>query len=189
MTTVTVSDYCKKVEDGNMIIKTKSCIAIAALIDVAAHEAERPVSLAGVAERRGISMSYLEQLFRRLRLRGIVDSFRGPGGGYRLNQHLATITVADIVAAVDDENPDSCDCPEVHVGDVGKTHSVWCQVNRHLHHYLKTVTLISLIKQCDVKPTVKASVSLSPQHMRDHALNPASRNRLKMRVGRLVAQP
>jgi Rrf2 family protein len=129
MTTVTVSNYCKKEEDGSVIIKTKSCIAIAALIDIATYEAARPVSLADVAERRGISVSYLEPLFRRLRLRGIVDSFRGPGDGYRLNKHLATITVADIVAAVDEEKLDSCDCPEVHAGDGEKVHRVRCQAN------------------------------------------------------------
>jgi Rrf2 family iron-sulfur cluster assembly transcriptional regulator len=146
-----------------VIIKTKGCIAIAALIDVATHETERPVSLADVAERQGISLSYMEQLFRRLRVRGIVGSFRGPGGGYRLNKHLATITAADIVTAVDEENPDSCDCPEARAGHTGKTHSVWCQVNQHLHHYLKTITLASLIEASDEKPTVKARVSLSPQ--------------------------
>ncbi len=172
-----------------MIIKTKSCIAIAALIDVATHETERPASLASVAERQVISVSYLEQLFRRLRLRGIVASFRGPGGGYRLNKHLATITVADIVTAVDEDNPDRCDCPEILVGQAKKSHSAWCLVNQHLHHYLKTITLASLLEQSDAKPTVKARVSIPPQHMRGHALNPASRNRVKMNVGRFAAEP
>jgi Rrf2 family transcriptional regulator, iron-sulfur cluster assembly transcription factor len=145
-----------------VIIRTKSRIAIAALIDVAAHETKRPVSLAGVAERRGISLSYLEQLFKRLRLQGIVGSYRGPGGGYRLNRHLATITVADIIAAVDEEDFDNCDCPEIGAGQEGKTHSLWCQVNHHMHHYLKTVTLASIIEQCYAVPTFRTGMLMSP---------------------------
>lgn len=135
-----------------MIIRTKSRIAIAALMDIAAHEADRPVTLASVAARRGISLSYLEQLFKRLRLHGFVGSTRGPGGGYRLNKHLATITVADIIDAVDEDGLDGCSCQPRGAGSAGKTHTLWCRVNHHMHDYLATVTLASVIEQCYEEP-------------------------------------
>jgi Rrf2 family transcriptional regulator, iron-sulfur cluster assembly transcription factor len=130
-----------------MIIKTKSRIAIAALIDVAAHEGIRPVTLAGVAERRGFSLSYLELLFKHLRQCGIVSSTRGPGGGYRLNKDLSTITVAEIIAAVDGERLENCVCTETVAGRGSAFHSLWCRVNHHMHDYLTTVTLASVIAQ------------------------------------------
>jgi Rrf2 family iron-sulfur cluster assembly transcriptional regulator len=130
-----------------MIIRTKSRIAIAALMDIAAHQIERPVTLASVAERRGISLSYLEQLFRRLRLHGLVGSTRGPGGGYRLNKHLAAVTVADIIDVVDEESPDNCNCQQHGAGRDGKVHTLWCQANHHMHDFLATVTLASVIEQ------------------------------------------
>ena len=146
-----------------MIIRTKSRIAIAALMDIAAHETERrPVTLASVAERRGISLSYLEQLFKRLRLRGLVGSTRGPGGGYRLNKHLATVTVADIIDAVDEDSPDDCSCQPRGAGNEGKTHTLWCRVNHHMHDYLATVTLASVIEQCYEEPATSPEISEVP---------------------------
>lgn len=139
-----------------MIIRTKSRIAIAALMDIAAHEIERPVSLASVAARRGISLSYLEQLFRRLRLHGLVGSTRGPGGGYRLNKHLASVTVADIIDAVDEDSPADCSCQSHGASSEGKVHTLWCQVNHHMHEYLATVTLASVIERCYTEPATAA---------------------------------
>ena len=93
-----------------MKMNTKSRMAIAAILDVAVNGTYKPVALAGVAERQDISLSYLEQLFRKLREQGYVLSARGPGGGYRLNRRLADISVADIVAAVDHEPLDGGAC-------------------------------------------------------------------------------
>jgi len=138
-----------------MRIRTKSRIAIAALMDVAAHETDRPVTLAGVATRRGTSVSYLEQLFKRLRVHGIVSSTRGPGGGYRLKKQLATVTVTEIIAAVDDDGLDPCNCP---VSTTGQVHSLWCRVSHHMYDYLNTVTLASLIEQSS---TARAGASRS----------------------------
>jgi Rrf2 family iron-sulfur cluster assembly transcriptional regulator len=92
-------------------------------------------------------LSYLEQLFKRLRLRGLVDSTRGPGGGYRLNKHLGSVTVADIIDAVDGESPDNCSCQPGDAGSEGKVHTLWCEVNHHMHDFLATVTLASVIEQ------------------------------------------
>ena len=142
-----------------MKMNTKSRMAIAAIIDVAVHATDRPVTLADVGKRQAISASYLEQLFRKLRERGIVASTRGPGGGYRLNRHLSAITVTDIIAAVDDQSLDSCACKNGGGGDACKSHGLWCRVNHHLHDYLSTVTLASIIED------VPSSPLPSPQSM------------------------
>jgi Rrf2 family iron-sulfur cluster assembly transcriptional regulator len=153
-----------------MIIRTKSRIAIAALMDIAAHETERrPVTLASVAERRGISLSYLELLFKRLRLRGLVGSTRGPGGGYRLNKHLASVTVADIIDAVDGDSPENCSCQPHGAGSEATTHTLWCRVNHHMHDYLATVTLASVIEQSGEKSATGHGISDRPVSSVHHA--------------------
>lgn len=133
-----------------MKMNTKSRMAIAAILDVAVHGTYKPVALAGVAERQDISLSYLEQLFRKLREQGYVLSARGPGGGYRLNRRLADISVADIVSAVDREPLDGGTCMgagSCQDGHGCKPHGLWCRVNRHLHDYLRTVTLDSILEE------------------------------------------
>lgn len=135
-----------------MKMNTKSRMAIAAILDVAVHGANKPVALAGVGERQDISLSYLEQLFRKLRERGIVASTRGPGGGYRLNQRLSSLSVADIVAAVDGEALDSCHCADAAAARACKGHGLWCRVNHHLHDYLRTVTLESILDDTRAEP-------------------------------------
>jgi Rrf2 family transcriptional regulator, iron-sulfur cluster assembly transcription factor len=128
-----------------MRMNTRSRLAIAAIIDIAEQGANNPVSLIGVSQRQDISMSYLEQLFRKLRLRGIVSAVRGPGGGYRLTQQITTLTVADIVAAVDDDNLESCSCQDDSAGSTCKTNGLWCRVNHHLHDFLSRVTIESIL--------------------------------------------
>ncbi|MBI4983807.1 MAG: Rrf2 family transcriptional regulator [Rhodocyclales bacterium] len=139
-----------------MKLNTKSRMAIAAILDVAAHGANRPVALVGVGKRQDISLSYLEQLFRKLRERGIVSGMRGPGGGYRLTKQLSTITVADIIAAVDDEGLDSCTCKEGGSGRGCPSHGLWCRVNHHLHDYLRTVTLDAILEDQFAEPAAEA---------------------------------
>jgi Rrf2 family iron-sulfur cluster assembly transcriptional regulator len=123
-----------------MKMDTKSRVAIAAILDVAVHGANKPVSLAGISERQRVSLSYLEQLFQKLRQKGFVASHRGPGGGYRLNRHLATISVADIINAVDREPFDCGPC-----SGTGVTDGLWYRVNDHLRDYLRSVTLESVL--------------------------------------------
>jgi len=127
-----------------MKMNTKSRMAIAAILDVAVHGTNRPVALVSVGERQSISLSYLEQLFRKLRERGFVASTRGPGGGYRLNKRLADITVADIIDAVDGEGDNNYGCDD-HDGQRCKSHGLWCRINRHLHDYLSALTLDSIL--------------------------------------------
>jgi Rrf2 family transcriptional regulator, iron-sulfur cluster assembly transcription factor len=130
-----------------MRMNTRSRVAIAAIVDVAEHGASKPVSLINVSKRQDISLSYLEQLFRKLRLQGIVSAVRGPGGGYRLTRQITTLTVADIVAAVDDEYIVSCECRDGSGGSTCKANGLWCRVNHHLHDLLSRVTLESILAE------------------------------------------
>lgn len=143
-----------------MKMNTKSRMAISAILDVAVHGVAKPVALAGVGERQDISLSYLEQLFRKLRERGFVTSTRGPGGGYRLNKRLSAISVADIIAAVDGEGLDSCECKGQAASRSCQSHGLWCRVNHHLHDYLATVTLESVLEdsRAQAEPGPMASV-------------------------------
>jgi len=86
-----------------MKLTSKGRYAVTAMLDVTIHAAYGPVSLADISERQAISLSYLEQLFSRLRKHGLVDSVRGPGGGYRLSRDLHEIAVADVITAVDEK--------------------------------------------------------------------------------------
>ena len=86
-----------------MRIDTKGRVAIDAILDIAMHGNNDPVCLADIGKRQRVSVSYLEHLFKRLRQSGFVSSYRGPGGGYRLKRSLATISVADVICAVDSE--------------------------------------------------------------------------------------
>src|SRR5512147_2812838 len=92
-----------------MRLTTKGRFAVTAMLDLAMHHHEGPVTLAEISERQKISLSYLEQLFGKLRRRELVKSVRGPGGGYRLAQETMQISVADIILAVD-ETLDSTQC-------------------------------------------------------------------------------
>ena len=133
-------------------MNTRSRTAIAAIIDVAQHGAKKPVALVGVSRRLDISVSYLEQLFRKLRNEGIVSAMRGPGGGYRLTRQISTLTVADIVAAVDDEDLDSCECQESGAHGACPSNGLWCRVNHHLHDILSSVTIESIVAEgCGAK--------------------------------------
>ena len=92
-----------------MKLTTRGRYAVTAMLDLALHQLEGPVSLAGIAERQGISLSYLEQIFSRLRRSELVSSTRGPGGGYRLSRASTEISIADVIKAVD-ETVDATRC-------------------------------------------------------------------------------
>ena len=92
-----------------MRLTTKGRYAVTAMLDLALHEAAGPVSLAEIAARQELSLSYLEQLFRQMRKRGLVQSTRGPGGGYRLGKPASEVAVADVIDAVD-ESVDATRC-------------------------------------------------------------------------------
>ncbi len=127
-----------------MKLSSKSHIAVNAMLDVAVHGAHLPVALASVGERQGVSLSYLEQLFRRLRARGLVRSWRGPGGGYQVGKRLSAISVADIVNAVDDASGGAARGAKRGANAVDE---LWSRLDRHLLDHLRTVTLDAVLRQ------------------------------------------
>src|SRR3990170_591013 len=132
-----------------MRLTTKGRFAVTAMVDLAMSQGKYPVSLAAISERQNISLSYLEQLFGKLRRRALVDSVRGPGGGYRLAQDMARISVADIILAVD-ETLDSTQCGgRENCRDEKKciTHNLWADLNQHVFDFLGGVTLKQLVDE------------------------------------------
>jgi Rrf2 family iron-sulfur cluster assembly transcriptional regulator len=130
-----------------MRLTTKGRFAVTAMIDLGLREFAGPVTLAGISERQRISLSYLEQLFGRLRRRKLVDSVRGPGGGYRLGRAAHEISVAEIIQAVD-EPIDATSCGgkrNCHDDHACMTHDLWTALNAHIHDYLASVTLAQLV--------------------------------------------
>lgn len=136
-----------------MRLTTKGRFAVTAMIDVALRQHAGPVTLAGIAERQRISLSYLEQLFGKLRRNYLVASTRGPGGGYTLAKPLAAISVADIISAVD-EPLDATSCGgrgNCHDDHPCMTHDLWMNLNQRMHEYLSSVTLADLVRQQAIK--------------------------------------
>ena len=130
-----------------MRLTTKGRFAVTAMIDLASRQTEGPVTLAGIADRQKISLSYLEQLFGKLRRHKLVSSVRGPGGGYRLTRDMGRITVADIIVAVD-EPLDATQCGgKQNCQDEHRclTHDLWANLNKRMYEYLDSVTLAALV--------------------------------------------
>ena len=137
-----------------MRLTTKGRFAVTAMVDLAMRQTRGPVTLAAISERQHISLSYLEQLFGKLRRRKLVSSVRGPGGGYRLAQPMPSITVADIVIAVDEPH-DATQCGgKENCADDKRcmTHELWATLNKKMHEYLSSVSLADLVAQQAAKP-------------------------------------
>ena len=153
-----------------MRLTTKGRFAVTAMIDLAQRQANGPVTLAGISERQKISLSYLEQLFGKLRRHKIVASVRGPGGGYRLARGMGEVSVADIIAAVD-EPLDATNCGgRENCADEQRcmTHDLWTNLNKRMHEYLASVSLFDLVNQPKAK-AVAATIAM------DERLRPARR--------------
>jgi Rrf2 family iron-sulfur cluster assembly transcriptional regulator len=136
-----------------MRLTTKGRFAVTAMIDVALHQHHGPVTLAGISERQQISLSYLEQLFGKLRRRRLVASTRGPGGGYQLDRPMNQTTVSDIIFAVD-EPLDATQCggkENCHDDQRCMTHDLWANLNIRMLAYLDSVTLADLVEQQNQK--------------------------------------
>lgn len=132
-----------------MRLTTKGRFAVTAMIDLALRQGDGPVTLAGIADRQKISLSYLEQLFGKLRRHQLVSSVRGPGGGYCLARDPLDITVANVVTAVD-EPLDATQCGgKQNCLDEHRcmTHELWTTLNRKMFEYLDSVTLAELVEQ------------------------------------------
>jgi Rrf2 family iron-sulfur cluster assembly transcriptional regulator len=136
-----------------MRLTTKGRFAVTAMIDLALHGDNGPVTLAGISERQKISLSYLEQLFGKLRRNKLVSSVRGPGGGYRLMRPMNQVSVADIILAVD-EPIDATQCKgkeNCHNDQRCMTHDLWTSLNAKIRDYLTLVTLEQLVTSPKVK--------------------------------------
>lgn len=136
-----------------MRLTSKGRYAVTAMLDVALHAEQGPVPLADISERQAISLSYLEQLFSRLRKQGLVASVRGPGGGYRLGLPAHEISIGQVIAAVN-ESVDATRCHGEHGCQGGTqclTHSPWRDLSARISNFLDEITLGELVSQAEVK--------------------------------------
>lgn len=148
-----------------MRLTTKGRFAVTAMIDLGLRHQRGPVTLAGISERQRISLSYLEQLFGRLRRQGIVDSVRGPGGGYTLARPMEEISVADIIRAVD-EPIDATQC-----GGLGNchderecmTHDLWMSLNARIYEFLESASLAELVRKQIERQAEEAAAGATEQ--------------------------
>ncbi len=136
-----------------MRLTTKGRYAVTAMLDLALHGEQGPVSLADISSRQNISLSYLEQLFSKLRRRDLVSSVRGPGGGYRLSREVEDIYVADIIDAVN-ESVDATGCggsADCQNGEVCLTHHLWLDLSKQIHGFLSDISLAALVRRREVQ--------------------------------------
>lgn len=136
-----------------MRLTTKGRYAVTAMLDLAYHSEKRPVTLTDIAKRQDISLSYLEQLFARLRRAGMVEGVRGPGGGYQLSRDAQLINVADIILAVD-EPIDSTRCggkANCQNNQPCLTHDLWMGLSDQIRNYLATINLHDLLQRRSVR--------------------------------------
>jgi len=133
-------------------LTTKGRYAVTAMLDLAFHSQENPVTLTDIATRQIISLSYLEQLFARLRKAGMVTGVRGPGGGYQLSRSANDINIAEIISAVD-EQLDSTKCggkSNCHNNNPCLTHELWMGLSSQIRHYLEGISLAEILAQGSV---------------------------------------
>ena len=136
-----------------MRLTTKGRYAVTAMLDLALHQERGPISLSDISKRQGISLSYLEQLFARLRRQGLVVSTRGPGGGYALSRPAGSIAVGDVVTAVD-EKVDSTRCgglSNCHNDERCLTHELWSELSQQIFEFLNGITLGHLVDRNGVQ--------------------------------------
>jgi Rrf2 family iron-sulfur cluster assembly transcriptional regulator len=161
-----------QLQENFMRLTTKGRFAVTAMIDLALREGTGPVALAAISARQQISLSYLEQLFGKLRRNDLVESTRGPGGGYTLGRKASDITVADIIVAVDEAlDATGCGGKENCMGeDAGRcmTHDLWASLNAKMIDYLNSISLRKLVEEQLAKGVsiedqpVKRAISTQP---------------------------
>lgn len=151
-----------------MRLTTKGRYAVTAMLDLAFHSQKKPVTLTDIATRQTISLSYLEQLFARLRKAGMVTGVRGPGGGYKLSREPLDINIADIIAAVD-EPVDSTKCGgkgDCQDGQPCLTHDLWMGLSDQIRSYLKGISLAEILEREQVNEVAQRQ----GQHV-EHVIN------------------
>ena len=155
-----------------MRLTTKGRFAVTAMIDLGLRQSSGPVTLAAISQRQQISLSYLEQLFGKLRRNELVESTRGPGGGYTLARKASEITVAEIIVSVDEPiDATQCGGKENCLGEGSRcmTHDLWATLNQRMVDFLTSVTLQKLVDdqlakglQVEEKPSIKRAISAMP---------------------------
>lgn len=136
-----------------MRLTTKGRYAVTAMLDLALHHDQGPINLADISQRQGISLSYLEQLFSRLRRQGLVASARGPGGGYLLGREAGLITVSEVINAVD-ETVDATRCGgqrNCQGHERCLTHDLWEELSVHITGFLGGISLADLVQRRTVR--------------------------------------
>ena len=147
-----------------MKLTSKGRYAVTAVLDVALHAKAGPITLVDISQRQEISLSYLEQLFSRLRRHGIVNSIRGPGGGYILGKTINEITISDIIVAID-EPVDATRCngkADCQSGVQCLTHSLWVDLSERIYSFLNDITLADLVEKQEVKSVAQRQDLSSP---------------------------
>ncbi len=150
-----------------MKMTTKGRYAVTAMLDLALHNADEPINLGDISLRQDISLTYLEQLFSKLRKNGLVESARGPGGGYRLAKDADDITIAQVIYAVDESiDVTRCGGQQNCQGDLRcLTHDLWMELNLHVSEFLNGITLGDLVQRNNVqKVSTRQDVVLMQMH-------------------------
>ena len=151
-----------------MRLTAKGRYAVTAMLDLAVHQKAGPISLADISRRQGISLSYLEQLFAKLRKHNLVSSVRGPGGGYQLERDPGQIFVAEIVDSVD-ENVDATKCSgraDCQHGEMCLSHQLWSDLSSEIHHFLSGIDLASIIAKRNVKQIAARQDAIEDEFVR-----------------------
>ena len=136
-----------------MRLTTKGRYAVTAMLDLALHKSQGPISLSDISSRQAISLSYLEQLFSKLRRSELVSSLRGPGGGYELKRGSDEIFIAQIIDAVD-ESVDTTKCQgagDCQGGETCLTHYLWEDLSEQIHAFLESISLADLVAKNEVR--------------------------------------
>jgi Rrf2 family transcriptional regulator, iron-sulfur cluster assembly transcription factor len=154
-----------------MRLTTKGRYAVTAMLDLALHKNQGPISLADISQRQAISLSYLEQLFAKLRKSSLVSSVRGPGGGYELHRAADTIFIAEIIDSVN-ESVDTTKCGgagDCQGGETCLTHYLWEDLSAQIHDFLEGISLADLVAKSEVK-------RIAEQQDRKHLIVSENRN-------------
>jgi Rrf2 family iron-sulfur cluster assembly transcriptional regulator len=152
-----------------MRLTTRGRYAVTSMLDLALHEGQGPIPLAGISARQDISLSYLEQLFSQLRRGGLVRSVRGPGGGYHLGKAPAQISVAEVIEAVN-ESTDATRCQgrgDCQKGATCLTHHLWMNLSDQIHEFLQGISLSDLVERQDIQEIARVQLERTVEDAKD----------------------